>query len=477
MKSVIVRKEDLYLFSLTIFLSFLSGIIITTCLVEFDTRIILMLCFFLFACSMLIQQYSDPNKIYLTVGIIVGWFLIVAGSVLVRLGTIDTAGEGEFSQAATGEALIWIACVFLLIFFSLWRPHYLKILFRNNHKWVTLFAGLALASSTYSPDFLYSLAWAFKLIIIVIYLAMWESGVSKFQDIRRFIQIMYSAFFIVAVMPFVQVFQDPAFLFQGGRLGGIFAATGVSGAGGMLFLLSLLLFYDGNQKRLFYAVTSLIGLLIMLLGGGKTAIIASVASGAIFFTLLGKPRLSILFLALILLSLFCAFMVKLPIVTYLLYYQDSGFIWTLTGRTILWNASINSILDHLLLGHGYVSSKFASILIEDVSWPAGHMHNAFLEVLYNNGIIGLILIVIINLSIVKNIVIILRSNLFKSVQSMGAGMLTLYLFLLINGMFTASFGGRPHAGFTLFLAIFSISERLKFVGKPQHQASFRLIVH
>jgi len=89
------------------------------------------------------------------------------------------------------------------------------------------------------------------------------------------------------------------------------------------------------------------------------------------------------------------------------------------------------------------------------------MHNGFLEALYNNGLIGLVLIVMVHVVIVRNLWKTLRSNAVSPrAQRLAVGSTAVYTNLLINGMFNATFSGRAGAPFMMLLALVIISARL-----------------
>lgn len=72
---------------------------------------------------------------------------------------------------------------------------------------------------------------------------------------------------------------------------------------------------------------------------------------------------------------------------------------TLTGRTPLWEAIMESVRQHPLLGAGYdgfwvAGNTQAEYLIESVGWDAYHAHNGYLEVLNTIGLVGALLLAI-----------------------------------------------------------------------------------
>ena len=84
-------------------------------------------------------------------------------------------------------------------------------------------------------------------------------------------------------------------------------------------------------------------------------------------------------------------------------YSESGNATTLTGRTNLWAAAWPQIKSHPIFGNGYRASRFLSDEVQGAFAEAGNMHILLEEVLYNNGLVGLIPILIINVLIVVNL--------------------------------------------------------------------------
>ena len=416
---------------------------------------------------LLVNKNITAARLYFSVGSTVFWALLFAEAALVRRGTLEEAFEGTFHIAAMGEMLIWVICMVYLGLITVVRPGYLKIAFEHhNYRWIVLFMVLSLASAFYSPRPLYSLAWGLKLALTVMSLLMLAKAIKDVEGFLKFFKVVHISYTLVSLMPLIQVLVDQSVAFQGGRLGGVYAPPAVSASGGMLLLLSSLLSSTEQRAwlRTIYWLTGIGGLLILLIGGGKAAIVFAVVSVVIFYRLIGKMWISMTFLVIVSLLGIFSFFTSLPIMTYLQRYKESGLFETLTGRTVLWEAAIDAISTKPFFGHGYVASKFFSISVSDVLWPAGHMHNAFLEVMYNNGLLGLVPILAMNIVIGKNLRDAIRKPIHnKRLTIIVSGLLALYLFLFMDGLITSSFGGRPHSGFMLFLALVVLSERLRRV--------------
>ena len=89
------------------------------------------------------------------------------------------------------------------------------------------------------------------------------------------------------------------------------------------------------------------------------------------------------------------------------------------------------------------------------------MHNSFLEVLYNNGLAGLIpLVVIIVLTVVNLKPVILRPPTLQ-LRYYAAAALALETHLFVWGLVAVTFGGAPDARFMTFFALLLISMYLR----------------
>ena len=87
---------------------------------------------------------------------------------------------------------------------------------------------------------------------------------------------------------------------------------------------------------------------------------------------------------------------------------------------------------------------------------------AFLEVLYNNGIVGLVLILFMHAAIIKNLLRVVRQpGAPHELYEIAVGFLAVYANLLINSFFNATIGGRPSTLFMIFLALFVLSGNLR----------------
>jgi O-antigen ligase len=231
----------------------------------------------------------------------------------------------------------------------------------------------------------------------------------------------------------------------------------IGGRAGILALLALL-FYSLERRRNMLAVA--VGCAVVIaLAGAKTAFLAAALCIGLLFSL--RRRVMAAFGLLLALGLLAFIIVSTTAVGgYIAEYLHSGDIMTISGRTDLWSAAWPEITSHLALGHGYVASKLVSLEV-GIPWYAGHLHNAILETLYNNGLPGLALLLAINIIIVADLFSLYRHAHRHEVQLVSMCLLAVYAFLFLNGLTEPYFGGEASAFYLLFLALFGISEWLR----------------
>jgi O-antigen ligase len=399
-------------------------------------------------------QALDPAKACLRLALVVWWALLVSEEVFWRTTPEARSFAGHFSEAAYGEAAFWGVAFLALLLAS--KPEHFRGALSGGNKWLSLFALVCIISAPFSPTPLYSMAWAFKLFLVLLVLLLLSAVIRQPGDIEAFLWSNLWGFAVLSVAPVVRAFLNPSGAFEEGRLWG--SPTGLSASAGTLLLIGLTLNY--LRKRTWLVGFAIVGATVMIMAGGKAGIAAGVASLAIFFAVQKRVAAGLGWLFGVS-ALGCVILAVTPLSTYFISYQEAGYLSTMSGRTELWQAAWPDIVQRPIVGHGYLASRFLSEQVEGAFPEAGHMHNGFIEALYNNGLLGLIILVVIHIVIVRNLWQALRAPPNREAKMLAVGSCAVYVNLLINGFFNATFGGRASPPFMLLLGLVVVSETLR----------------
>lgn len=398
--------------------------------------------------------------------LLIWWFLLIWEVVFERLNEAYNMTQGQFGSQAYGEAAMWVLAFFALMILSIRWPGYLHQLFSPSFRWVSVLVLFSLLSIVYAPGKAYSGAWGLKLLVTALLLQLCANLIQDLDDIVTFLKVTAWAYLVLSLVPVVEAFLDPAGPFEGGRLNA--DPDWLSPVGGILMLLALIL--SSLEKKRRYLFLGLVGTVVMFLAFGKAGIAAGILAGLLFLALRGQFVKSVgLLLTVAVIGLLIVSFT--PIAGYLHSYEGAG---SLTGRIPIWTAAIKSIKESpysLIWGHGYLATYFA-FSRGGAEVEVMHLHNAFLEVGYNNGLLGIALLLLVNYAIIRSIlatlrrVAILRGNghpqSFKA-RLLTVGLLALYVNLLLGSFSAANFGGRPRHYYMLFLAIFALAAALERV--------------
>lgn len=393
-------------------------------------------------------------------------FLLISEQFFSRVGTVDQAFAGTFNVAAYGEAIVWVLSLLVLIPLMLGSPLPVQRLFSTDYKWVVWFGVLCVFSCVYSPRPAFSAAWALKLCLVILLVHLCSAYIHDLHDIDAYLRLTFWAMAFLVVHWVIQGDGTNRFFNEEGRL---YGSNGLSASAGTLIILGLALYSTrrGWGLRRAPIFVGLVAFVIMIVAGGKAGALAGLISALLFFVLRKGIGSAALFLSAALVVGTLAIVLS-PMGKYLETYSQEDQLTTLTGRTPLWEVAIPAIIQKPILGHGYVSSAFVSVVLNGVPWQAEHMHNGFLEALYNTGIVGFALILMVHIVIARNLIrVVRRSEPDTYLYQLGVGCLALYINLLLNGMANASFAGRAWHPFMLLIAMVVISNKLMEVSNSQ----------
>jgi exopolysaccharide production protein ExoQ len=125
---------------------------------------------------------------------------------------------------------------------------------------------------------------------------------------------------------------------------------------------------------------------------------------------------------------------------------------TLTGRTLIWERTLDIINNSNVFFTGFGYPSFDSPQF-DIEWPwyrPAHPHNSFIQVYFELGVLGLLIII--------SFVVFSFKEIFISKKNKFSYSGFLYIYTLLGSLTGSNFGGKPSVLFVLFYFIFLIEK-------------------
>ena len=180
-----------------------------------------------------------------------------------------------------------------------------------------------------------------------------------------------------------------------------------------------------------------------------------------FFHLQGVRRLYVLLAALVVGGgLFLAIDVLLPLLSRGNENQDV----TLSGRTIVWEATLAEIARRPWTGYGFASYQDHFSTFWN-GWTPGHAHNMWLHVAFESGIVGAVLITGFVAALL------LRGLRFQRDTGLLSHSRMLTIFLLLADIMSVIIGGKLSTPYGLLLLLAVQEERLRSLVRGARQAA------
>jgi hypothetical protein len=412
-------------------------------------------------------------------------WLVLSEVLLLRTRQVDQIVAGDYSISALAEAVVWLVCAFFLIAFILRSPSSLDALRKGPLCWTAWYVAAAAVSVVWAPSPWYSAVWVTKLVIILLTLTVLATTAGDIGDVTRIMHVAAGTFLIAALAPFAFALVDPSSSSfwideQSGGSGSISTSEGAAVA---LLLAIAVADQAGRKVLLLVALASCVA---MFAGIGKTAIIAAMISASLYLVLTRGPRGLLTSMAYVgVVAVVGGIVVASDpgLGEHLRRYLEQDNAATISGRIPLWREAYPYIAEQWIVGHGYLSSRFffLNTLSDHLTFlwtvsPPTSLHSAYLDIAYNHGMLGLVLMLCINASAVLTFARVWRSRRsFSTPHRVAfAAAAALYVGAILNGIAGVYFGGYPHKGFVIFLTSLTMGQMLlsKLAKQPVLAARF-----
>jgi len=323
--------------------------------------------------------------------------------------------------------------------------------FYNKCALMLLFLGMFIISTIYSPTVFYSLYISFTYIAIFLFIYHCFM-VLGFEKILIQASRVFFVFLLVSIALYLFVpelgryaYWDNDVFYSSYRMSGL-AGNANHFARLVAIYLIILFFYRNILKTAFSTkfinIQVMLALICLLLTASRTTMIALVFCMVLFCYLrLNKANKARLFLVFMSLTIIVYFL--FPIFSSYLSRDGGADLTSFTGRTFIWDVSLDLIQKSPLFGYGVGSSvTILPLNIVEIGFKASHAHNMYLQILLSVGGVGLMIFII---SIVFAFIKLLR---FRSY-----GMLSILVLILFVGFLESAAIALTANMFTIFLFI------------------------
>jgi hypothetical protein len=262
--------------------------------------------------------------------------------------------------------------------------------------------------------------WLMNVLYVVMFLSAIISinpiiSISKFFQLLVLIYAARTVFnhsgniesFMAPYRNIVLVFSITCLLFPASQVGSFIDQNRIAGnvlmyippnemAELMLFSLAFSIFLYYKKKQTFVDTINIVVGILLIFGTKSRFAYLIVALIVFLYLLTNIKRFAIIFFAGFLAILYAVLQTDF-IEVYILRDGDSSKLLELTGRVKYWAFAIENIdLKSLLIGHGfYFGSRFYLPTIDPHFAYKSNLDNTYLEVLFNSGIIALLLFIMV----------------------------------------------------------------------------------
>lgn len=437
-------------------------------LIQTDTFTVIVVSMFFFGLLAIAAGYSrDRAQQAKWLIFTIWWSMLVSEEVFSYRSTLTSTSSADFASQAYSQAFLWIVATGAMLVLLFKNPQYLKGMFQGDYKWISWLTLLSIASCALSPNIAFSLAWAFKLALVVVLVHLCAHELSEVQGIRTFLGVTCAALVVLTVIPTIRSLTEADPLADPtGELQQRFheGPTAISGLAGLLLVLCLTLYPP--KKRGYVMGIAVLAFVLMILAGGKAGIGAGVFSGLIFYALQKRFKAAMGFIVVVGTGFALALRFT-ALSQYFSNYMKLEQFGSFTGRTDLWAFVWPFIVQKPIFGHGFNSSRFIAVLYPNTPFSSSHMHNSLVEILYNNGAVGLLLLLIVLFVITWNLWKAIHQSHSAEIRYIAIGCMASLINLFVNGMFNATFGGRPDASYMILIALMVLSTQLLRLARVQ----------
>ena len=322
---------------------------------------------------------------------------------------------------------------------------------------------VGVVSGLYSPNAILSVYKSIIIIIDICVCAVVLSYQPNRYYVKKFINLTYLfyTFLLISVILGAIIRPDlalePKPYILGFILGGVLPIMNpndVAFVAGIICLVAINRLFDDKYTRivklLFVAILTC-ALVVLILGQARTSIIAFLIS--FFLILFIRKKVGLMVASFLIIGALLVGGAFPHLESYFKRGQTQEQFISMSGRIHLWAEGWERVKEAPVLGYGMASTRFKTVISK---FSAGHMHNAFLEVLINTGFMGFIFWLVALIFVASRIILYLPRGSNSHDKTLAIDMVALMVYSLIR-MWTGQTFVQHNYSFFLFICLIAYS--------------------
>lgn len=337
------------------------------------------------------------------------WFSLIAAAQSFSARTAEAVISGTMNSASLFRLTLVIFAISILMS-QISRRMIIKI---DTITIFMIYSFFCIISSIWSISFIPSLGKSAELFfgVLVLFIALNAKSSKPKEHLLNSI-LNASMLFIIAILTVMlfgyflapSIFSSPINNVFSRRLGleNLFiSANGVAYLGAIIGSYSFAKLIFKNKFFLNFIIY-ILSWIVIILAQGRTGAAALLISSALLYIRKFKAVSVPILIFLLIISYSCYGLLE----SFLIRGESKELLFTLTGRTVLWEKAWFAFLDKPWLGYGFgVGSRYVFLQdISDLNIFISSIHNSYIEVILSVGLIGFIIFIIAFFSSIKLIV-------------------------------------------------------------------------
>lgn len=322
------------------------------------------------------------------------WVLMYL-NLMIFFAAFRTGNKPGFDPMTIQRIVLVLVAGILIIRVFLQRSNAKKQLFSGGMALMTLFALVAIISSTYATAPFFAAWKAVEISIDIMVVATILGLRPQLPYVNRLYNLTLLLIGITALSPWLGVLFNPSFMFvpEKGlipfRIQGylpLMNSNTVGSLSAITSLIALIRFLNNSPKRTLFGILFAIAFFTLILSTSRTALIGFTLAFISYSAMAKKGKLFVIVAALVIVAVSLQSAHEFA-TAWFQKEQAESTLSTLSGRTVAWEGAMELFYTSPIFGNGFASASRFDLLEHS---NASTLHGAVFDVLVGVGVAGFV---------------------------------------------------------------------------------------